>query len=1491
VAIDPEVPAILPPDRMRELQESARNFKAAWRAGQRPTIESYLGTHDGLSRSLLLKELLRLDVHYRRQSGESPSALDYVVQFPESRDLIESLFSETQSLVGQLPPETVLRPAGKPVKPDSSIEATRTSVGAKEDRDRRAPKPSPSEDRSKPIVPLDDFMRVLTDSGLMEQDELDAFIGSLPMDSRPENGKQLAQELHRCKKLTRFQVQAVYQGKTRGLVVGNYVVLDKLGEGGMGQVYKARHKRMDRVVALKVLPAAATKSPESVKRFQREVKAAAKLTHPNIVTAYDADEHRGVYFLVMEYVEGKDLAGFVREKGPLPVKQAVDCIVQAAEGLEYAHKQGIVHRDIKPHNLLLDKSGTVKILDMGLARLDEQMHKQADDDGLTRSGAVMGTLDYMSPEQAMDTKTADARADIYSLGCTLHFLLTGRPPYEGDSLAAKIVAHRTQPVPSLRAKRKDVSEALDAVFQKMLAKKADARQASASEVVENLSRVVLATSESDAFDLGNGSSQQKPALSADSSAEAIEFTPLDDLSDGYVDVTQRWAAPNSASASANGPWVRRRKVLLIASSVATTLGMLIVIVGAIVLRTKVGELALNVSESGADVQIIDGTGAVKASIRSVTKDLTVPLPPGNYQLRVRKDGYQESSEAFSVASGSKTPIAVKLAAQVTAGTLVVRVREPGALVEVTDPSGRVEATYRDVADAVSVSLPRGTHGVSVTKAGFQPYASSVEIKPTAETPLEVALEPIPKASVNVPQTPTDAKLAVVMSEADLQLQLLDGAGKPVVDRASVTGTQELTAPPGRYSLRIQKFGFPAFSQDVTLAAGDALTLTPSIESFGQVRDIIGPTAQTVFAAEEVPANIVISHDDREAGILTSAGRVILRQLTEAGSPRGVNQQHNSSELISNAADQWNRAFAVSAIDGCQSGYSIFAIDKHITRGGGLEAPKPNYGYFSYHVRSDKDIVSWDVHDARIENLHFSASGKFFVSSSSDGTVGLFDTEKQAQIVRIGGHSGPVHDAVIAPDGTCVASGGEDGQLRLSSTADGKPLGAFSLSTPIRSVSITPDSKRIVSACADGVLRAVEISTGKVLEMKGNLGTLNRVISFPVGPCAVAGGSDGVLRVWDVSKGNLLLSLPGHNGEITGIAFDSAGRNVYSTGKDKSLRQWRLPQGVIPPMSTSIETRVASAVLSKGGGVWTRTEYGDGMEPIVSHRWLLTAKPDVARVEFHNNKDVSDDDLALICSLPNLRILVLNRTPLLTPAGLQCIRSLKRVEQLSLAGNAAADDTLIPALGEIVTNVTSLDLSDTGVTDAGISQLKTLLDKAGNSCALRSLTLSSLNPHSAMKQKGGITEKGFASLAQRPAIPLESLTVRVWSIHGQTTPDVWMGAIVAQISQLKTLNELDLTNARPPASAIEQLALLPKLRLLGLREPNTSEGDLAKVFAAARPSKFEVQGVSLVAPTARVVPDVAEEKRRQERAEKQRVEDSRRREQAEKLRRDRANGGK
>lgn len=286
--------------------------------------------------------------------------------------------------------------------------------------------------------------------------------------------------------LSHFQLQAIGEGRGDSLRVGNYEILDRLGAGGMGTVFKARHRRMKRIVALKVLSANLSGNQLFVKRFQREVETIASLGHPNVVMAYDADEAEIGHFLVMEFVNGIDLAAYVQRYGPMSIPLAVDCVLQAARGLAYAHAQELVHRDIKPHNLLRDDQGVVKVTDLGLARLSQDADTPAAQEEVTMAGGVIGTAAYMSPEQAIDSTAIDHRADIYSLGCTLHFLLTGKAPYAGATVMALLLQHRDADIPSLLAARADCPVRLDEIYRRMMAKLPEGRYQAMSQVVADL---------------------------------------------------------------------------------------------------------------------------------------------------------------------------------------------------------------------------------------------------------------------------------------------------------------------------------------------------------------------------------------------------------------------------------------------------------------------------------------------------------------------------------------------------------------------------------------------------------------------------------------------------------------------------------------------------------------------------------------------------------------------------------------------------------------------------------------------------------------------------------------------------------------------------------------------------------------------------------------------------------------------------------------------
>jgi serine/threonine protein kinase len=332
----------------------------------------------------------------------------------------------------------------------------------------------------------DAFLELIRKSSIVDEAQLDALIESDGA-RLPDQPRQLADFLIRRGLITVFQASQVLSGKWRGFLLagGKYKLLELLGIGGMGKVYLCEHRRMKRLVAIKVLPFDRLSEPTCLERFEREARAAGVLDHPNIVRAHDLDQDGDLHFLVMEYVDGATLFDIVKKSGPMEIERACHYISQAAEGLQYAHEAaGLVHRDIKPGNLLVDRAGTVKILDMGLARF---FHDDAHP--LTQryeQNAVLGTAEYLPPEQAVNSSDVDIRADIYSLGATLYFLLAGRGPFDNGSVADKLAWHQNREPQPVREIRSDVPRALEQVLAKMMAKNRAERYAEPAAVIEAL---------------------------------------------------------------------------------------------------------------------------------------------------------------------------------------------------------------------------------------------------------------------------------------------------------------------------------------------------------------------------------------------------------------------------------------------------------------------------------------------------------------------------------------------------------------------------------------------------------------------------------------------------------------------------------------------------------------------------------------------------------------------------------------------------------------------------------------------------------------------------------------------------------------------------------------------------------------------------------------------------------------------------------------------
>jgi serine/threonine protein kinase len=335
------------------------------------------------------------------------------------------------------------------------------------------------------MLQLDDFVEGLVSSGLVPRDDVQRALGKLEDEPDKDTSLTLARLLVQQGFLTPYQARKLLSGATRGFFLGGYRILRPLGEGGMGKVFLAVNGRTSQKVAIKVLPPRRAQEEElSLVRFRREMDLSQRCQHPNLARTLAVGNDGDVYFMVLEYIPGMSLFDMVRSEryGPLRVTDAARLFLKVLDGLGAAHESGIVHRDIKPSNIMITPDGNAKILDLGLARA------LGEEQGITRANTVLGTLDYASPEQLSDATRADVRSDLYSVGCTLYFALSGRPPFEGGDMINKIFRQRLDEAKPLEKIARGVPAAFAAIVRKLMSKNPDERYQSCAELRADLSR-------------------------------------------------------------------------------------------------------------------------------------------------------------------------------------------------------------------------------------------------------------------------------------------------------------------------------------------------------------------------------------------------------------------------------------------------------------------------------------------------------------------------------------------------------------------------------------------------------------------------------------------------------------------------------------------------------------------------------------------------------------------------------------------------------------------------------------------------------------------------------------------------------------------------------------------------------------------------------------------------------------------------------------------
>jgi WD40 repeat protein/serine/threonine protein kinase len=1024
---------------------------------------------------------------------------------------------------------------------------------------------------------------------------------------RHQEPQTLTRELVDRNWLTDYQAEHLNQGQVHDLLIGPYVVQQLLGEGGMGSVYKARHTTIGRIAAIKVLAKSALSKPDVVARFQREMKTVFQLLHPNIVMAYDSGQSRGTYYLAMEFVEGRDLSKLVKNTGPLPVGLACECIRQAALGLQHAHERGLVHRDIKPSNLLLavgDPDPTngsphplVKILDLGLARATMAASPEDYSSTMTQAGEVLGTPDFIAPEQARNSHLVDIRADLYSLGCSMYFLLSGEVPFPGGTLTEKLLHQYLDTPRPVRELRPEVPAEVAEVLERLMAKNPDERYQTPGEAAWSLKPFARGDIP-DALLAAITTTQASPAQPSVSAVRAEpeptpQRTPMPALRESILPGRlSSPLAPRSAIASAS-----RETLLEIKRQYAGT--------------TQGIKLAEQLRRHASPFDALTHE-AIPAEEQFSWQPPELVGVLGHHRLRHWRAARSVavSPDGRLLASGGEDAIINLWSAVTGRDRAALRGHTDAVVALVFSTDGK--ALFSASRDGTVKQWDVATGTLGMTFHGHQSPVLCLALSPDHRTLVTGSED----GAVKFWDTSSGKEGAGWQRKGRVTSLAFAPDGRTLAE-GSTDGTVHLSNPTTGEPVRtltghtgwVTSLAFAPDGRVLATSSADGTTQLWKTAS-GLKHLLLRGHDGVIYAVAFAPdgRSLATAGADGTTRLWTSlTGKELIVAKGHSGEVHGVSFTPDNSSLATCGADGTVRLWCTA------TGKQRIALQGHTAILFAVACAPDDQTLLTASAdgtarlwQNQKEIALLQGHTGWVTAAAFAPDGKLVATGGADGTAKLWNATTGVERATLRGHAGYVFAVAFAPDGATLATGGADCTVKLWDVAKGTERKTLQRHTGwVTSVAYSPDGQTLASGSADTSVQLWDVPSGEVWStIHVRSGEIHSLAFSPDGRTLATAGASGTVKLWPVQRVSRQkikleivvadrerMALRGHKHAVFAIAFSPDGKSLASAGRDgtvvlwdaftdKKLLEWKFP-GPVEGIAFASDSR--HLVTANGNG--------------------------------------------------------------------------------------------------------------------------------------------------------------------------------------------------------------------------------------------------------------------------------------------------------------------